>query len=684
MKGILRTEWLAGAILLAGLLLTGGCGKNYQSERLFWQAGRMAERLLADPEKAKDTDYRRVAEAYRRILRLYPQWGRAPEVQLTLGRLYYQKKDFVQAEEEFKKVMENYSGNTAAAVEAQTAIAMLYEEQGNWEKALAEYKKVTENYPPHYLRSFQVPIHIADYYQQEKKKEQARRAYQEAIAGFQKIVDENPKTRLAAVSQNSIAATYVAQEEWNEAIKAFQTLIDNYPEDSLAQSAFQDVARLYLEKLNQPDRAIATMEAFIRRYPESTNIKNARVQIGRIYFAKGDLGRAEDEYQKILNDYPKDGELTPTARRALADIHEERKDWEKAKAEYDKIMAEFPESLAAMEVPLIFVNHYLLAGDEENTRSSAAQALKYYRKIASEKRGTEIGEMAQDFISRTYAAQGKWQDVIEVLREKIRDYPKSAQTPSVYFDIADVYRRGLNQPDKAAEAYREFSKNYPDDPRLPEVQYRLARIYVDGKNYAAAEELYQKLLQEKKTDQNFKSRTRFALAELYEQQNQWKRAEKEYEKVAQDSSPDSLSALEAVFRQADHYRKSGDNARAAAAFEEALKKYQKIAGEDPRSIQAEAAMELSSRIYVLQEKWKEAAGMLNSLVKDFPTGSRRSEYMYRLGKIYQEKLNAPEKALPVYRMIVEEYPMYSGSKDVKARIKEMTEGGKRSAPAPAE
>ena len=332
------------ALVLVALLFAG-CGQDYAAEKQLWHADKGRSEKLKDPELAYDE----VIASYEKIIQRYPDWGRNGEVQLTIARLYAAKKDFVQAEEGFKKVMGNYPQDTISSIEAQVGIGSIYEHQGEWEKAEVEYKKVSTIFP-HIsgnrllLRTFEMPLYIARHYQMNRQTKEAEEAYEEAIADYQKVVEENKENELGAVAQSYIARAYMNQGKWEEAIEVFQTLIADYPESPRAPVAFYSIGQIYQEQLRLPARAIETYRKYIDDYPNTPRAVSALFRIADVYKTNLDDGKqAIQIYEEIRRKYPQP-DIAASALFQTGQVYQDvLKQPDRARAIYRKFLADYPE-----------------------------------------------------------------------------------------------------------------------------------------------------------------------------------------------------------------------------------------------------------------------------------------------------------------------------------------------------
>lgn len=211
-----------------------------------------------------------------------------------------------------------------------------------------------------------------------------------------------------------------------------------------------------LEAFNQQDYSLATKAArrVVRMWPLSDYAPQAQYIVGRCYEAKGQDEKAFDEYQKILNKYPKSENADDVLKREF--VISERylhgqwfklwgyipffPDMEKTAAMFEKIVAHGPYSDVAPHAQL---------------RVGAAR------------------EKRQDYPGAATA--------YELAADRYHDRPAIAadatyRTGLVYEKQAATAEYDQSMASKAIAAYGDFLTYYPDDPRASEVRKSMDKL----------------------------------------------------------------------------------------------------------------------------------------------------------------------------------------------------------------
>jgi len=641
------------------LLIFTGCGRDYSAEKQLWYADKLRNEKLKDPEKATPKDYKKVIASYEKILKKYPDWGKNGKVLLTIARLYARQGNLSRAEEEFKKVLEDYPRDIASSIEAQASIGSIYEQRGEWKKAEIEYKKVATNFP-HVannrllLRTFEMPLYIARHYQASGQMEKAKEVYAETIAGYQKVKEKNKENELGAVAQSYIARAYMNQGKWEEAIKAFQTLITDYAKSPQAAMAFYRIGQIYQKQLKLPIRAIATYRKYIEDYPKKANAKEAQFNLGSLYAQEGDYAQAIKELQLVLNKYPQDNKLSPAAQLAIASLYEKEDKWDQALTEYRKVLSDFPKTVSALRVPLHIAQYYQSKEKKEEAQKAYQEAVAYYKKVSSENKGTPFGLAATEFLANTYFAQKDWETGINILQTIPANYPNVPRAATAFYRIGQIYQKQLKLPIRAIETYRKYIKNYPKEAKAKEAQFNLSSLYAQQGDYSQAIKEFQLVLKKYPRDNNLSPAAQLAIASLYEKEDKWDQALTEYRKVLSDF-PKTVSALRVPLHIAEYYQSKEKTEEAQKAYQEAVAYYKKVSSENKGTPFGLAATEFLADTYFSRKDWETGINILQKLIDDYPKSPRTVNALFRIAEVYQTGLNEGKQAIQVYERIRKKY-----------------------------
>ena len=201
---------------------------------------------------------------------------RNAEYYYNRGMEFMEKKDYMEAQQNFQIVVDSYSGSEYVD-SAQYMLAETYYMNEDYITAAFEYERVFEDYPS--------SLHVAE------------AMFKRAVCYF----EESPKASLD-------------QENTNLAIDDFNRFIDTYPRHELVPQAQEYIDELreklaYKEfnnaeiyrKLKKYDAAIIYYRLVITDYPRTTWANEARFGIGLVYLKQSQYERAREQFQMLVN-----------------------------------------------------------------------------------------------------------------------------------------------------------------------------------------------------------------------------------------------------------------------------------------------------------------------------------------------------------------------------------------------
>lgn len=217
----------------------------------------------------------------------------------------------------------------------------------------------------------------------------------------------------------------------------------------------------------------------------------------------------------------------------------------------------------------------------------------------------ERDDVALEALRRIYRQEGRWRDLIDVLKRKIELADEREEALVLRLQIASIYDRDLGDPDRAAEVYREVLAM---DPARHDARENLERIFTLQRRW---DEL---------------------VALLGEQ-------------ISFAHGPGEEVAL---------------HEKIAALWEEqlghperAIDSYRAILRVDPKH---DMALESLERLYGLKQRWRDLAEVLERRVFAARTPEESSRHLRRLGEVYEDRLADHAQAQSAYQRILEANP----------------------------
>jgi len=299
-----------------------------------------------------------------------------------------------------------------------------------------------------------------------------------------------------------------------------------------------------------------------------------------------------------------------------------------------------------------------------------------------------------------YQASGEWAELLTVLQHESELTMDAAEAISYQYRIAELYEKHLQDVPRAIELYRDILMQQSDhDPTLQALENLKQG---DGEPLAAAsvlEPFYDGAGQWAKLISVLEVQVRFQ-DDAYLQVELLHRIAALYEDNLQDhpsafdtyaralsldnTNHDTLGALERLAALTDRWGQAAalydreldrleDNPdwfvdlglRTAAIYETQLEdltnavvRYRKVLGVAPENEQALSSLD---RLFELTEQWGDLAQVLVREAEVTSDPDRVLDYRYRLGQVYQLRLNDIDQAVASYRDVIVSMPEHEAA-----------------------
>lgn len=265
-------------------------GVSGRVERLSYVLGEMAARFGQDFYEPLTAEF---AEFFGR----FPGYAGRDALQLALGTLYAQKKEYVQTRLAYEKLIQMHPGSTLIAQTKKQLGDVLADNIKDYFSAIKVYRDITEEFP----------------------------GTSEAWAAYAQL------PRLAE-----------KQKQFPLAIEVYENIIKLYPDKPEAREAFRAEARVLREELGKPAEAIAVLNRLADKYKDEKAVEELYLAAE---IARKDIKDLDTEikmYDRIAADYAS-GKEAPRALLTAGQAYEKNKNIEKAREYYDRILKDYPD-----------------------------------------------------------------------------------------------------------------------------------------------------------------------------------------------------------------------------------------------------------------------------------------------------------------------------------------------------
>ncbi len=212
---------------------------NYAEEAMF----------LVGENKYNQRDFPAAAEAYRALLQHYPHGKYGDSALYALAWCEFEQEDMEAGVASMSALVKDYPDSELAA-KAQFTIGDYYYNKRDYDQGLRAYGLLIENYPSSpeapraeslvaELREIEASLHYSRVMKSFEAKE-----YDQAIIGFQAIIEKYPNTYTQLAAYCNLGLTYEILRKWHNAVENYdQTL--SHGRDDIENSDVVNFARLH-------------------------------------------------------------------------------------------------------------------------------------------------------------------------------------------------------------------------------------------------------------------------------------------------------------------------------------------------------------------------------------------------------------------------------------------------------
>lgn len=662
---------------------------------------------MKEGKSKKDRNLQREGVDYlNRLVQNYPKSRFIPEAHLSLGEYYFENNSLYYAKSNYEKIITNFPKSPMYNY-ALYKLAWVYFNLREFDSAIETFKKVVSQvskaegkgvieFRNQALNDLIVTyaeiddgwIHARDYFLKVLPEAEAYKKlralgdlyvaqdkdiyaiqlfrhfiekertspnipeYYKIILGIYKKTNDFPK--LDEVTMEAMeyfkpnGTWYTVNKNNQEAIETADALLEEHLL-YLANTYHRDA-----QKKNLPDlykKAAEKYAIYLSRFSESKNAYVVNFYYAEIlYDQMKDFKSAAEQYKRVIERDTK-GEYVEDAALGViycyeemmvaANIQERAKkgeSFEVVKVDPKKAEAPIPETdLHPLEV------EYVKAADKYVELLTELIKDPEVRKKNPE-RGEKIPEIM--FIAaQVFYRHGKFQEAVQRLKILFDYDPKSKFAAYAVFTLLDCYQR-LQQWPKVEEWARKLiaAKNFTikSEKELKKIvaiaMTENARMLTEERKYDQAITEAMRVYEESKGDVEMASKALYNVAALYENQKNIDAAIKTYQRVVKEY-PKSEIAPEAMFTIGLIYESQTQFEKAAETFE----KMETM----PKAKQTPDALQNAGYIREALGEYKDAIEVYQKYVKLFPDDPDTPKIDLRIGKVY-EMMDRPDAYKKAY------------------------------------
>lgn len=414
------------------------------------------------------------------IIKTWPDWVETGSAYFRKGQILQMKKDYSNAAENYKVVVEKYSGSEFNS-QALELLADCYQQIGENKKALEIYDKI--------LEGFAIENDAEIVILQKKGNLLFQNGdFRNSALAFEKLYEKYPTSDYASEAMYMRAQSHFKGQMYNVALDVLGKLEEKYPKSKWKTDAYFLEGEVYYA-LTEYTKALQSYNKIIRFFPKHARYFDSLMGVGWSYFELKQYARASDWFRKseaaAVTNTQKSNVLLATAS-CMYNL----RGFEDAIKYYNKTIEKFPKEEAAEEATFQIAWVYYR---ESAFDKSIAGFDVYLDRYPEGKRQIE----AIYFKGWSFFNLKKFE---EAMTEFIQVYEKSAPD-NVFKEKALLdYAKTLTVVKKNQEAilsYKKFLKEFPASNFTEEGNYALLNSFLETKNILAAEKVYEDFKKEK-------------------------------------------------------------------------------------------------------------------------------------------------------------------------------------------
>lgn len=489
---------------------------------------------------------------YKEFLNKFPNNELASGVQYQIGSLYFDDKNFENAEE-YLTASESATDNTIK-IKALTLKGEINLSSKKFIEAKQNFKEAlnVQDVPDelrarallglgsslYYLRQYEDAInYLSDISSKDPdfEKDKVNFYLAESYYALGNYSNALKQYNLVDISNNEVgkfalygkAYSYFSLKNYSNSASQFSNFIKNYPNDPRALDAklrladsyygsknFAAASKVYkdifnFDNVNDPytnyqyaqalfkagsrKEAIDEFQNLQQKYPNSEYADKSLYVVGWIYFQQSNFEEAISNYKNVLKIYP-NSDLAPIIYYSIGDAYFNLNNYKAAIENYQKVLNSYPRSNYVFDAVNGIQYSYVAEGNPE-------KAINLIDDFISKNPGLSFSDQIFFKKGEIYYSQGEYEQAKISYKEFIANYPNSRLTPDAYYWIGKS-AQNLNQNQEAIYNFNRVFNNYPNSESSGAAIIEIGNIYRSLKLYDSAVVNYDRAIN------NLKSSTR--------------------------------------------------------------------------------------------------------------------------------------------------------------------------------
>jgi len=422
--------------------------------------------------------------------------------------------------------------------------------------------------------------------------------HKEALKAYKQLIDQFPGSERIVEATLGLANTYYQTKRFKEAIHSYQAIINMASDDparkAILEKTYFGLAWAHL-KSGDIDVAVENFQTIKNTTASKTVRISALAQIGDAYQDVGQLEKAVDFYDKILQDFP-DSLYTDYVqyRQGIALLKMER--IEAATLSFQSLQANFPTSkylndinyylavayfkkedwATSKEYIELFIEdlphankflaeaRYILALSNYNLEDYKEALLIFHVILKNHSQESALVKNSELYIAKCDYEMGSLKEALKKFQGVVTKYPKSKVTQEALMWLGDHYL-GASEFTIAILHYKNFIDMFPGSKKLNLVFFELGRAYQAKGQYDQAVNTFKQI--DRSQNPDLFEKAMLSIADIFSEGLDSESAIQTYQNIV-DTSPEFKR--NAYIKIAGIHAKIRNYEQSIAAYQNAL------------------------------------------------------------------------------------------------------------------
>jgi tetratricopeptide (TPR) repeat protein len=357
----------------------------------------------------------------------------------ALARKYWVMRNYSEAKALYQDISENCP-DSDLLLRAKADIAYCELNLGNYDAAEQAIETLKSNYSQHENLCAELYILSDEYWCMEK--------FDEAKKLLQFITQNSSDSNLAMKSRIWIAGCEIRLDNDITAEQAIDAFKNDYSQHPEFYTIIFELAKTY-RRDQKFDKAKALDRYILQNSSDSNLALEVQAEIVNCEILLGNDSAAEEAFEKLINDYSRNPDLSKVAMAILACVVEikiESGDVAAADQAFNRLCTEYSSAEGFVDQILRICNIFMKENDY-------AMALPYINRALQASPGHEKAILLLKTKADCYVDMGAADQVDTVVNEIVQNYPTNEKLPSILNMIADRCREQRHY-DKSVELYQ--------------------------------------------------------------------------------------------------------------------------------------------------------------------------------------------------------------------------------------